>query len=321
MPVEYVPPPDGPGYRWGKSGRVYRYTSEEGRARAIARAAKQGRAIAARQADAYRWKIQERRAPSDRAYMRLVTKWVRDMGTAIVRAMLDEARKQADADLDPFGIDRALRAAMDLAASGRLPEPPTPQRLIEVTAGSTRQAIRNARRDLLTAGLGLDEIARRLQIEPTKLIGLDVAPTQAERATLEVWAQEGIDLIITIQERLLQGINKAVMQAARTGLRIEDFAQILRGRLGIEIRHARLIARDQTGKLNGRITEATQAAAGVTHYRWRSARDVRVRERHRELDGTVHAWTSPPPDAGPYGEPAHPGQAIQCRCVAIPIVD
>lgn len=77
---------------------------------------------------------------------------------------------------------------------------------------------------------------------------------------------------------------------------------------------ARLIARDQMGKLNGRFNELRQQSLGITHYYWSTSNDERVRARHRRWDGDLIAWDNPPPDG-------HPGQAIQCRCTPIPALD
>lgn len=49
MPVEPATENGKPGYRWGKKGHIYTYTSgdETSRRRAYAKAAKQGRAVEA----------------------------------------------------------------------------------------------------------------------------------------------------------------------------------------------------------------------------------------------------------------------------------
>lgn len=56
-------------------------------------------------------------------------------------------------------------------------------------------------------------------------------------------------------------------------------------RLGVTRSRMRLIARDQTAKLNGRITEDLHRRAGITHHRWRTSRDRRVRSEHSAREG------------------------------------
>jgi SPP1 gp7 family putative phage head morphogenesis protein len=76
---------------------------------------------------------------------------------------------------------------------------------------------------------------------------------------------------------------------------------------------ARLIARDQVGKLYGQINAARQQAIGVTHFVWQTSNDERVRDEHEERNGKTYSYANPPD-----GE--LPGQPIQCRCVANPIL-
>lgn len=129
------------------------------------------------------------------------------------------------------------------------------------------------------------------------------------------WALANADLITSMNTRYLNGVSKMVEKAVREGQTTRDLTKALQGRFQVARRHARLIARDQVSKLNGRITEARQTSLGVEYYRWSTSNDDRVRPTHVENDGKVFAWSSPPPETG------HPGQDIQCRCVAIPIFD
>lgn len=77
---------------------------------------------------------------------------------------------------------------------------------------------------------------------------------------------------------------------------------------------ASLIARDQVGKLNGQITRERQTGLGLTRYRWRTARDERVRDQHADREGRVYSWDNPP-------EGGHPGEEVNCRCYAEPMFE
>lgn len=98
------------------------------------------------------------------------------------------------------------------------------------------------------------------------------------------------------------------------GERWETMRDALLERGSVSLSRANLIARDQTLKLNGAITQTTQQAAGVDRYIWTTSRDERVRKAHIALDKQVFSWAAPP-------EPGHPGQDYQCRCIAMPILD
>ena len=78
---------------------------------------------------------------------------------------------------------------------------------------------------------------------------------------------------------------------------------------------ARLIARDQNAKLNGRLNRGRQEALGVEEYIWVTSRDERVRSTHRDNNGKTFRWDNPPSETG------HPGEDIQCRCVAQPVIE
>lgn len=79
-------------------------------------------------------------------------------------------------------------------------------------------------------------------------------------------------------------------------------------------KRAKLIARDQTSKLNAALSQQRQQNLGVEEYVWRTAGDDRVRDSHISKNGKIFRWDDPPSDTG------HPGHDIQCRCVAQAIV-
>lgn len=153
------------------------------------------------------------------------------------------------------------------------------------------------------------------------VIGIDVAPTASAQATLEGWASQNVSLIRTYMPDALDGIDKVLAQHIRGGARWGTLAGELQKRPGMSERHAVLVARDQTSKLQSAITNDMHRQAGITHYRWRTAKDSRVRDEHRVLEGQIFETAGPgAPGAGPYGQPAHPGEGIQCRCYREPIV-
>ena len=133
-----------------------------------------------------------------------------------------------------------------------------------------------------------------------------------------MWVRENLDLISSIEaetlrklrwelsQRIVATAGDASLQTALTDY-IENQARIERNR-------AVLIASDQVGKLNGRLMRYEQQRAGITHYRWETMQDSRVRPTHRERQGQIFSWDEPPSDG-------HPGEAVRCRCVADPVFD
>jgi len=128
---------------------------------------------------------------------------------------------------------------------------------------------------------------------------------------IDHWRAVNVHLIRSIADDLLPEVTKILNTS-------EDIRGDLIERFDVTKSRADLIARDQTLKLNGQITEHLHTDAGITRYRWSTSHDDRVRPEHDELDGTEQEWANPP-DTG-NGQ-NHPGQDIQCRCVAIPIIE
>jgi SPP1 gp7 family putative phage head morphogenesis protein len=144
-------------------------------------------------------------------------------------------------------------------------------------------------------------------------LGIDIVTTDHRVPTMiEHFIGENVSLIKSLGERSLGDVEKIVTRAFTTGARAEDVAGDIADRYGISERHARLIARDQIGSLNGQIAAARQQEIGVTSFVWRDAGDERVRPEHEALNGETFSYDDPP-DEGLPGEP------VCCRCYAEPV--
>lgn len=97
---------------------------------------------------------------------------------------------------------------------------------------------------------------------------------------------------------------------------------------GVSNRQAKLIARDQTAKLASSLNEIRQRTNGISRYIWSTRKDNRVvgnpaglypegnqvHGDHWSREGKEFRWDDPPHDG-------HPGQAINDRCTAKPVLD
>jgi SPP1 gp7 family putative phage head morphogenesis protein len=139
---------------------------------------------------------------------------------------------------------------------------------------------------------------------------------------VETFVVENVKLIKSIQDQSLDRIEQQVILAIQRGDRFERIQELIEKEYNRSENRARLIARDQVGKLNGDLSRFRQTDLGVTHYIWRTAMDERVRgnplgpavppgQNHWDREGKRFAWNDPPPDG-------HPGFPIQCRCYAEP---
>jgi SPP1 gp7 family putative phage head morphogenesis protein len=150
-------------------------------------------------------------------------------------------------------------------------------------------------------------------------LGIDLYATEPWLVdVMAAFAQQNVALITNLTESTALQIESLVLQGVTQGKTSAAIARsILQGTdlepgvfKKVQTR-ARLIARDQVGKLNGNLTRFRQTAIGVDEYFWRTMRDVRVRPEHVRHDGKKFSWEKPPIGGAP-------GEAVNCRCYADP---
>lgn len=131
-------------------------------------------------------------------------------------------------------------------------------------------------------------------------------------------------LITSIPEQYLSRVESIVMTNVRAGLRPKVIEQQLVKEFGVTVTRARLIARDQTAKVNSNLSEKRQRSAGYEYFQWIDSDDQRVRTRHSEIANKmtkygkgIYRWDDLP--LSDTGQPISPGTDYQCRCVARPV--
>lgn len=142
--------------------------------------------------------------------------------------------------------------------------------------------------------------------------GTVTLPT-SEIAEHKSFVNANVRLIGSIKQRLLKQVEGVVADAWVNGKTTDELADLVEERFGVTESRARLIARDQVGKLTADVTEQRHKELGITSYNWSTSRDERVREAHAEREGQRFDYDDPP-------EGGHPGQDYQCRCEAIPVI-
>lgn len=250
------------------------------------------------------WRIGEAGAPSTRGYLSAVDEWKRARD-AWVKGVVDAVEDSSP--IDPGG---SIIAA--LGSERGAPAPPGAAEILRRTRGSATAAVRAGRAGMLRAGASAPALGAVLGVPPGQLVTVDLVLGGVEQAVLQGWAEEGAALIKRLPQDQIDSLPARLVQAVTRGERWEAVAASLKA----ESAHANLIAQDQMARLNGRITQGMQAAAGVTHYWWRTSRDQRVRETHRAVADKLWSWAAGAPNVGFYGEAGHPGQCGRCRCTA-----
>ena len=145
--------------------------------------------------------------------------------------------------------------------------------------------------------------------------GIRVVSKAATEELIGAWVSENVSLIKSIDARYFDEIEAAVVDAVKSGKSTRDLVKLIESRYGVARSRAQLIAVDQLGTINAKITQAKQVSIGIKGYKWSDSNDSRVRPLHVLLNGERFTWAEGHPTEG------HPGEPIRCRCVAIPDFD
>ena len=185
--------------------------------------------------------------------------------------------------------------------------------------------------ELLELAMAVEQFTtRQVQRSLAQVVPTIQVFTEETALIYEAFIAENVALIKSLDARYFEDLEALVQKAFREGTTTDQFAKELTRRFEVSESRARLIGRDQIAKLNGQVTQHRQTQLGIDEYQWQTAGDERVtgapgglyaddRPSHYALDGKFYRW-SEPPVAGRSGEPAHPGEAINCRCVARAVV-
>jgi SPP1 gp7 family putative phage head morphogenesis protein len=146
-------------------------------------------------------------------------------------------------------------------------------------------------------------------------LGIDVVRYEPWlRPKIATFTGENVALIKSVASDFFGDLEKRLVAGLRSGQRWEALADEIEERYGVTESRAKLVARDQVGKLYGDLNRTRQTQLGVSKYRWRTMRDNRVRDGHELREGEEYSWDEPPEDG-------HPGEPINCRCNAEPVLD
>lgn len=175
------------------------------------------------------------------------------------------------------------------------------QRAKALAAMASRRALDSTDAQLIEA------IKRSVRVDVTGLLGSQAIADVMERNIIA-----NTSLITSIPDQYIQRVRNTVLSGVQAGQRWEEIAKGLVEAGEVTANRAKLIARDQTSKMNAAFNEARQVSLGIEEYVWAGAMDERERETHRENEGKTFRWDTPPAVTG------HPGDDVNCRCTALP---
>ena len=222
-----------------------------------------------------------------------------------------------------------MRSMVERALPRLLIGLPHDQRVDEDDAGRGRREAERTRTeiDATLDAVNLDgmvrDIGRRvaehhrgeLERQAQAALGVEIfLPDGRTPRTIEAFVHENVKLIRRLQDTALADLEAIITRAFASGTRAEAVAEEISARFGIAARHARLIARDQIGKLTSQVTAQRHQELGLTSYKWLSLRRPTARKSHLARHGKRFRYDEPPPDG-------LPGMAICCGCQQHPVFD
>lgn len=198
-------------------------------------------------------------------------------------------------------------------------------------AGALDTLLANATRQFV----GIGQVAKRLanQVAQKSLfavddrlsksvqssLGVDISPALTTAGPIQAAMQAAIEanmqLITSIPDQYFDRIKQVISDGMQNGTSYDDMAEQIGQIANVTDSRAKLIARDQTSKMNGNFNQVRQTSLGISRYQWSTSGDERVRDTHAANEGLEFSWDDPPAETG------HPGNDINCRCVAIPVFD
>lgn len=184
-----------------------------------------------------------------------------------------------------------------------------------------------------------------------KVLGIDIGAIvdEAMKDDLEVMVMENASYIKSIPNYLVGHVADRVVQHFK-GIPMPEnrtLRQQIKEEFKVSDGRAKVLARDQTSKMNTSITAIRQVNLGIECYVWKTVQDERVvgtpggvypykpknklHKNHYIMQGLLCKWADPNVYSDDKGKTwkartaemphNHPGDDIMCRCRAAPFID
>lgn len=167
----------------------------------------------------------------------------------------------------------------------------------------------------------IQNIQKGTDVDLTNFLG-----DEAVKGKLDEYVAKNVSLITSVKNDYLNDVEKAIRESYLQNGRAENLASIIHERTNVSKSRARLIARDQTAKINAELDQARMQALGVKLYIWQTSKDERVRHSHANMQGVLCRFDDDTVYSKDGGKTwikreadkpkCKPGVEIQCRCFA-----
>lgn len=244
------------------------------------------------------------------ALVRLVNQMTAQVERDVVK--LFSALEETGQDATPSAQARALADALSAKFQGLFDRrsKPLARKMVDRAAAESNSRVASSLREL-SKGITL---------------GRSMVPPDLSK-TVTAAVSENVDLIRSISEKYLERIKGEVMRSVTTGEGVKTIQTFLEKEAGMTKRRAQNIALDQTRKVYNNVNAERMKSAGIKKFEWvHSSGGLKPREHHLRqwpagLNGGVFSFDALPIIDENTGETGIPGQAINCRCRMVPVLE
>lgn len=269
-----------------------------------------------------------------------------------VRAVKDPKRIELDARRTLKQINEPIQEELELIIEGMRNK--TPKQVgdeLERVRKNADFLISVVAEDLATKWVQVVNLYNRQEMMKILrgALGIDIGAIVDEqlKRDLEVLIMENASYIKSIPDYLIGNVAKRVMQHFKGEPLPEGrtLKQQIKEEFKVSDGRAKVLARDQTSKMNTSLTQKRQEQLGIEWYVWKTVEDERVVGRpgglypkgtklhrnHYIMQGKICKWDDPTVYSDDGGKtwkqrtqemPQNaPGQDIMCRCRAAPYID
>jgi SPP1 gp7 family putative phage head morphogenesis protein len=144
---------------------------------------------------------------------------------------------------------------------------------------------------------------------------------------LKASIKSNVDLITNLSSDYMSKVSDAVNRRILMGGDLSQIRELLQKQKGMTKRRARNIALDQVRKAYTALSVTRMENSGVTKFEWmHSAAGKDPRKYHEQqyptgLNGGIFDLNDPPVIDKNTGEKGLPGQAPNCKCILIPVIE
>lgn len=154
-------------------------------------------------------------------------------------------------------------------------------------------------------------------------LSLNVKSLSAEtQEVLKLAVANNVSLIKTIPEQYFAKVQGAVFRSITDGKGLSDLHDFFKEQYGENTRRAKNVALDQTRKTYNALNKGRMQNNGVHKFEWlHSGGGLHPRILHQSYNGRIFSFNDLPVIDDDTGEKGIPGQAINCGCTMLPVIE